>query len=172
MDLQANARLGPGHDRDMVDIGAAGNDVDPGLDVAGSHRVDGRPGLLPGWRQRLAEIVIERQVLSLDLQVDLERRIPVREHGPDELLDPAIARDGRLAVPPAHVLEFPQVRVELETTRQVADRVGEARPGDLAPGIEVEIGIDDQVPLGLRPGPDHGPGATRTWALTEPAGWN
>ena len=60
-----------------------------------------------------------------------------------------------LAVPPAHVLEHPEVGVELEPAGQVADRVGQVGPGDLAPGVEVEIGVDDQVPLGLGPRPDH-----------------
>ena len=101
-------------------------------------RVDDRPGLLPGRLQRLAELVVERQVLGLDLQVDLERGLAIGEVGPVELLDPAVARDDRLAVPPAHVLEDPEVGVELEPAGQVADRVGEARPGDLAPGVEVE----------------------------------
>ena len=65
--------------------------------------------------------------------------------------------DDRLAVASAHVLEFPEVRVQLELAGQIANRVGQADPGDLAARVEVEIGVDDQVPLGLRHGPDHRP---------------
>src|SRR5271165_2676144 len=170
MDHQAHARIAKRHDRNMIDVGTARLDVNGSSDVAGSGRVNDRPGLLPGRLQRLAKVFVEGQILGLDLQVDLQWRLAVWEVGPGEFLDPAVPHDDRLAVPSAHVLEFPEVRVQLEPAGQIADRVGQAGPGDLASRVEVEIGINDQVPLGLRPGPDHRPAKDANLALDRTGG--
>ncbi len=131
-DHQTYGGITPGHDRDVVNVGPAGLDVNAGRDIAGPGGVDDRPGLLPGRLQGLAQVVVEGQILGQDLQVDLQRRVAVWEIGPGKLLDPAVSRDDRLAVTAAHVLELPEVWVQLEPAGQVADRVGKAGPGDLA----------------------------------------
>ena len=62
--------------------GLPGLDVDRGVDVAGTRRVDDRPGLLPGRLERPAQVVVERQVLGLDLRSILSGGSPLGRSGP------------------------------------------------------------------------------------------
>ncbi|MBV8269657.1 MAG: hypothetical protein JO252_25315, partial [Planctomycetaceae bacterium] len=142
-EFQADVRVGPGVDHQMIVVGLAGRQADRGIDVARADRVDRGPRLLPGLRQRGTELVVERQSLGVQVQVHLERVA-----GPLEPLDPAAAGDDGHPVAAAHVGEDPRVGVHLEVAGQVLDGVRQPGPLDRAPLVEVEVGVERDPALG------------------------
>ena len=112
--------------------GETGATCTSAIDVAGTE------GLIVGQVFRQAggsavlQLIAEGQFLGLQVDVDLERFVAVFQLGPAQLLDAPAGGDVRLAVLTVHVLEHPLVGVHLQPSGQVADRVRQPVPGDLA----------------------------------------
>ena len=150
LQLQLDAGLLLGADHQVIAVGLARLDQDPRVHRARTARPQGRPGLLPGGGQRRPELLVERQVVGRELDLDLEQVAPHRVAA--DLGDLAVAGDRRRAVLAPDVVEGPEVGVDLQPTRHVVDRVGEPRPLHPAPLVEVEHRVERHLPLLRAPG--------------------
>ncbi len=134
---------------DMGSIGQVGCNVDLGLDVASTGRIDDGPDLAPRRRQRVPQFRAEREVPRLEVNINFCRIVSPLRQIVANFLDAAAGTDRGTTVGAFHVLENPTIGVNLEPPRQVANRIRQVDPRDLAALVKVDLGVDVDQPLGM-----------------------
>ena len=142
-EFQADIRFRERVDDDVRPIGAARLEIHRGrFDVAGARGIDRLPALVPFIRERIAELLAERELPGLKLDVPLQGEVSIGETLVGQLVDPPARVDGRLTIAAAHITEYPTVGMQLQAAGQVADRIRKLGPLDLAILAQVDLRVD------------------------------
>ena len=78
----------------------------------------------------------------MQLDINLERIFTIGELVHAQLDDAAAGPYPRLAVGPAHVLEYPAIGMDFQSAREVADWKRQPGPRDFAALGQVDFGVD------------------------------